>query len=353
MIPNEDSVYPHPGGFHTVSQVSAARSQIAAGEPLRVAAFEALLEQARQALQLIANPQESFTVPGFYRDAAGHNAAKKQLSDDVWAAYACAIAYQLSEGAARKEYADQSAAILTAWSRQNRGTCGDDGDLAMAYVGIGFVLAAELLLDYEGWQPEDLSAVKQWVRAVYLQSCQNIIERKNNWGDWGLVGSMASHYLLEERSALEADVERLRGRIDHAIAADGHMPLEVKRGKNSLWYTYFALSPLTTACEIARNVSGIDLFVYKGKDGAGIEDALDYFILYCREPKAWPHYREADLRIPSPQGYPGNLFDAMSAIYGKEVYGEWVEASRPIMMYDHHYTWSLPSLLPPMPRVAQ
>ncbi len=339
----------HPGGMHTPRQLESARSQIAAGELVKVAAFESLMKQADRALDTIPNPQGAYEVPGFYRDADGHNAAKKRLSSDVWSAYSCAITYQLIEDESRMAYAEKSAEILTAWAKTNREVGGDDGDLSVAYIGVGFVFAAELLADYDGWRSEDFEAVQQWVSHVYLNACQRIVGRANNWGDWGLVGSMASHYFLENKPGLAADIQLLREKIDHSIAADGHMPLEVKRGKNSLWYTYFSLSPLTAACEIARNATGVDLFHYKGKGGAGIEEALDYFIRYCREPAQWPHYQEDDLRIPDPNGYPGNLFEAMYAIYGKSEYGSWVEGSRPIMRYDHHYTWSVPTLLSPMP----
>jgi lysophospholipase L1-like esterase len=339
----------HPGGLHSLSQLETTRSEIAEGAPIRVAAFEALLRQADQALHIIPKPQEAFNVPGFYIDADGHIAAKKSLANDVWAAYSCAIAYQLVQGPARLAYANKSMEILTAWAKTNREVMGYDGDLAMAYIGVGYVFAVELLSDYDGWQAEDFAAVQLWVSRVYLKSCQDIVGRANNWGDWGLVGSMASHYFLDNEAALTADVELLRQKIDHAIAADGHMPLEVKRGKNGLWYTYFSLSPLTTACEIARNASGVDLFQYKGADGAGIEDALDYLMRFCREPDQWPHYREDDLRLADPHGYPGNLFEAMSAIYGKEAYGAWVEDYRPIMVSGHHCAWSVPTLLSPMP----
>jgi hypothetical protein len=127
------------------------------------------------------------------------------------------------------------------------------------------------------------------------------------------------------------------------------MPAETRRDKNGIWYTYFAIAPLTAACQIAYNARAVDLFHYKGKEGAGIEQALDYLLQYSREPEKWPHYRGEGINLPQPGRWPGNLFEAMSGIYGKEEYEAWVEDARPIMVHGHHYAWAIPTLLRTVP----
>ena len=219
----------------------------------------------------------------------------------------------------------------------------------MADAGVGLVLAAELMTDYDGWEKGQRAQFTEWLRNVYLKSCERIVGKSNNWGDWGVLGCIASHYFLDDALGLDADIERIRKTINHAIEADGHMPAETRRDKNGIWYTYFAIAPLTAACQIAYNARAVDLFHYKGKEGAGIEQALDYLLQYSREPQKWPHYRGEDLYLPKPGRWPGNLFEAMSGIYGKLEYEAWVEDARPIMVHGHHYAWAIPTLLRTVP----
>jgi len=342
-------VFEHPGGLHSRSQVETSRKRITAREQPWTTAFEALLEQAKNGLDRSPEAVSDFNVPGYYSDAEGHRRAMERLSQDAWAAYSCAVAYQLPSGKEKTEYADKAIQILAAWATTNQMTSNFDGDLAMADAGVGLVLAAELMTDYDGWEKGQRAQFTEWLRNVYLKSCERIVGKSNNWGDWGVLGCIASHYFLDDALGLDADIERMRKTINHAIEADGHMPAETRRDKNGIWYTYFAIAPLTAACQIAYNARAVDLFHYKGKEGAGIEQALDYLLQYSREPQKWPHYRGEDLYLPKPGRWPGNLFEAMSGIYGKLEYEAWVEDARPIMVHGHHYAWAIPTLLRTVP----
>ncbi len=341
--------FEHPGGLHSRRQLENARVRISAHEQPWAAAYEALLKEAQKGRERTPEPLSDFNVPGYYVDAEGHQKAMGRLSKDAWVAYSCAVAYQLTSKQERIQYADKAIQVLNAWATTNQKTSNHDGDLAMADAGVGFVLAAELMTDYDGWTEDQRTQFKKWLKDVYLKSCELIVKRTNNWGDWGVLGCIASHYFLDDAKALDSDIERIRTKIDHAIEADGRMPAEISRGKNSIWYTYFALAPLTAACQIAANARTIDLFHFKGKDGAGIEDALDYLLKYSREPSTWPHYTKNDLSLPKQKAWPGNLFDAMSGIYAKKAYETWIKESRPIMVYGHHYAWALPTLLSTIP----
>jgi len=339
--------FEHPGGLHSQSQLETARMLISTGDSIRTGAYNLLLEQAEQGLEKLPDPPADFNVPGYYDDAGGHREMMGRLSTDAWVAYSCAVAYQLTPGPERVQYAEKAAEILDAWATVNKKTSNYDGDLAMADAGAGFVFAAELLSDYEGWKETEKTAFSTWLVDVYLKSCLIVSERPNNWGDWGILGCIATHYYLDDAKALDADILYIRKKIDESIASDGHLPHETKRGKRGIWYSYFALAPLTAACQIALNASGTDLFHFRGTDGAGIEQALDYLLRYCEKPETWPHYSEADLNMPQPHAYPGNLFEAMLGIYGKKKYGNWILHARPIMVYGHHYAWNLPTLLQP------
>ncbi len=337
--------FTHPGGLHSVSQIESTRALILAKEPLRRAAYAALLKQAGAALKRKPEAVADYNVPGYYKDAKGHSEAMGRLSQDAWAAYACAVVCQLAIEEDRLPYAGKAIEILDAWATTNRKTSNADGDLAMADAGAGLIFAAELMTGCDNWSMAQKELFKGWIRTVYLQSCQKITTRANNWGDWGILGCIASHHFLDDATALDKDIEHIRTRIDLEIEADGSMPHEIKRGKNGIWYTYFSLAPLTAACQIAWEARQVNLFHYKGRDGAGIEEALDYMLPYCHNPQSWPHYKEPDLSLPRPGNWPGNLYEAMAHIYGRQDYAVWMQSARPVMVYGHHYAWALPTLL--------
>jgi hypothetical protein len=323
---------------------------MAAGKGDVPAAWERVAREADRALERSPQAVVDFDVPGAYVDHEGHSKALAPLAGDAWIAYCCGVAYQLADASRRMLYADKAVEVLEAWAATNTRTSNHDGDLCMAYAGTGLVLAAELVADSDRWAARDRAAFAGWVGSVILGSCETITRRENNWGDWGILGCVTAHHFLDDRSGVEADIEHLRGRIDRQIEADGRMPLEIGRKAAGVWYTYFALAPLTAACQIAFNARGVDLFHDVGPRGGGVEKALDYLLSYCREPGRWPHHRgEPLVNSPTPSTWYGTLFEAMHGVYRKPAYGEWVRGSRPVMTHGHHYAWAVPTLLKPLP----
>lgn len=339
----------HPGGLHTQSQLNAAKTKINAGDKTATTAFKALIKQVDINLKRTPHAVVDYNVPGYYTDAQGHRDAMSRLSQDGWAAYSCAVAYQLTSDKNRSQYAEKTIQILDAWAVTNKKTSNADGDLAMADAGTSLIFAAELMTSCDQWTIKQRETFKGWIKNVYLPSCEKIVNRKNNWGDWGILGCIASYYFLDNVDALDKYISQIKPKIDLEIAADGSMPHETKRGKNGIWYTYFALAPLTSACQIALNARQIDLFHTKGSDGAGIEEALDYMLTYCHNPRSWPHYKKENLSLPTQGNWPGNLYEAMSGIYARKDYKEWIKKARPIMVYGHHYAWTVPTLLQTIP----
>jgi len=339
--------FQHPGGLHTRSEFDAARKAIAAGDKAITEAYGHLMRHVRKNLKRTPAPVVRFSPPGYYSNPKLNRKMHKSLTLDTWAAYSCAVAYRLSANKERSQYADKAVEMLDAWATENRGTGTGEGNLLMSYTGSAFVFAAEAITDYDGWKKPQRERFRAWVRTHYRPICRRIAGGGNNWGDWGTLGSITANYYLDDARGVSADIASLKKKIDRAIAADGRMPAETGRGNNGIWYTYFALAPLTAACRVAQNAKGVNLFRYKGRDGAGIEKALDYLLRYCNRPRTWPHYRGKDLNVPrqKPGCWPGNLFEAMYDIYGKKEYAAWAAPARPIIVRGHHYAWSLPSLL--------
>jgi hypothetical protein len=86
-----------------------------------------------------------------------------------------------------------------------------------------------------------------------------------------------------------------------------------------MWYTYFALAPLTGAAAIALDATGQDL----------------YNRLYPSE---------NELVLPTPTGWPGNLYEAMLPIYREPAWDAWLAPHRPIR---GGRAWIYPTLLNP------
>lgn len=335
----EPRPFAHPGGMHTRAQLAELRQLKA--DASRRPAYGRLLAEADRALAGSFPAAADFHQPSYYRhpDEPGSKPALTATAD---AAYALALAYQLGGG---KRYAEKSAAVLRQWAAVNRSVSGYDGDLVFCYAGLPMILAADLLSDFNGWRTEDRHAFKAWVNRVFLKSADRIKGRANNWGDWGTFASIAARHFLDDRAGVAADVERLKLRIAREIAADGELPRENRRTNSGMWYTYFALAPMTGAANIARNATGIDLFHYAAPNGRTIKLALDRFFRYCRDPKSWPYRRPGglygrlynllypsapEIKLPAPYDWPGNLYEAMSGIYGEKDWEDWVRPHRPL-----------------------
>jgi hypothetical protein len=356
-LPAPASGYPHPGGLVDGAHLAALRART--DEPAIKAARDQLLSAAMLALQEPPSAVATFNVPAYYLAAAAHTAEKKKLSDDALAAYTCALAYQLEPASTRVPYAEKARQLLQAWATTNKKVAGFDGDLVMCYAGTPLVFAAELLSDYAGWSAAERTSFRSWAGNVFRGSANEIKQKSNNWGDWGTLGAIATAHLLDESASLKAEIERLRGKIGSAIASDGHLPAETARGKNGMWYTFFALAPMTAAATIARHAEGQDLLAYVSANGRSLEQALlayvsangrsleqalDFFFPYCQQPGAWPWGEQDDL--PTVGDWPGNLFEVMSAVYARPAWESWVSAARPVR---GSRGWIFASLLRPLP----
>jgi hypothetical protein len=180
---------------------------------------------------------------------------------------------------------------------------------------------------------------------VYLPQAVNAIkDRKNNWGQWGSFGAVTAYDYLGDAAGVSDETTRLERHIDSAIAPDGSMPEELKRQSGGIWYTYFALAPLTAALNVVRNSGGPNLFDPSTPRGARVQKALNYLFNALQDPSAWPY--GANPKVPGPRetwGY--DLFEAMSAEYGNSQWEAYAATRRPIMNPGHHYAWTFPTLM--------
>ena len=184
-------------------------------------------------------------------------------------------------------------------------------------------------MNYGGWNQASRTAFMAWVGTVFANSAGTIKDHGNNWGDWGTLGAVASAGVRHDTAAVLAEVERIKARIANDIDASGELPEENKRTNSGMWYTFFALTSMTTAAQIALNVTGVDLLAYTAPNGRTIKLALDKEFFYAMHPDQWPYRWPTGVagelgtalplrrrrRAADANGWPGNLFEIMSDVY--------------------------------------
>lgn len=344
--PEDGPAPPGVGLLHTAAQLGFMRAN-AAQEPWK-SATRALLTEADAALARTPVPTPVFDVPFYYANPTASQAAKEGLRQDAFAAYALALAYQLEGSRAKRvAYASKSAAILLAWANVNKSVSGADGDLVVLYTGMPLLYAADLIANDAAFGPQR-ATFSAWVAAVFEKSASTIEERPNNWGDWGTLGVVASAGLANDKPRIGAEVDRIEARMASEIDANGELPEENKRTNSGMWYTFFALVAMTTAAQIAKNTIGVDLFSYVAPNGRSLRFALAREFHYAEHPDEWPYHLPSgvagelwrqlypcddEVQIPTAAGWPGNLFELVSDVYGVPEWKRWVEPSRPLRGY--------------------
>lgn len=328
-------------GMHPDTQVQFVKRQIELKKEPYYQAYLQLLAFADTALAQKQHALTDFAVPGFYVDPDGHRNNSKSLQSDSFNAYACALAYRLS---GKKKYGKKAIYFLNAWADKNKGYSEADGPLVMSYSGPGLLIAADLMKDQPIWKASQQASFTNWVATVYRKASNEIRNRKNNWADWGRYGSVLSAVYLDDAEEMAENIRLIKSDLFEKIAADGHMPEEVRRQDRGLWYTYFSLAPITAACWVILQAEGTDLLHWK-ENGQSIQLGLDYLLHFVKDPDKWPWHPKQ--RPGSPESWPGNLFEAMEEIYDDPEYGTYAKPARPVSYPIHHFAWTFPTLMKP------
>jgi len=336
--------YEHPGGMHPKSQIEFVKKQIKLKNEPYFSAYQQLLVKADSSLTIKNHALTDFSVPGYYQKPQEHRKNSLTIQTDGFAAYSCALAWQLT---GEKKYAKKALYFLNAWSSINIKYSDNDGPLVMAYSGTSMLIAAELMVPCKKWKSTDKVRFKSWVKKIFCKAADQIRHKKNNWGDWGRFGSILSAYFLDDEGNLRENIQLLKSDMFERISPDGHLTEEVKREGNGIWYSYFSLAPITAACWVAYNATGENLFLLQ-KDGSSIKAALDYLLYYNQHPSEWKWFKNPVTgSINSSQGFwPVNLLEAMKGIYLDNSYDAYVSPFRPIINTKHHYAWTFPTLMP-------
>lgn len=290
----------------------------------------------------IAKPPATFNLPtrGTVPDAQW-DAIFSQLVADTDAAHQLGLVYALTGVRGTEAAAD---AIIYAYATTTTAVGGGDSPLAMAECGAGLILADILISTWTARPARHASVFLTWLSKVYRPACDAIAypARANNWGAWGLFGSLLASRHLGDGPAFAATTGQLQAAINAMIGPQGQMPQELLRTGSQLWYSYFALVPLTAAARVVKNAGGIDLFASSGK----LQLALAYLARMYGNQTA-----NTGAQKPTPATpWPMDLFAAMAAAYSDDPSGvadEWAGLAAPfapIAYWGHHTGWNVPTL---------
>lgn len=330
-------------GMHPQHQIDFVKNKITQQEQPYYEAYLQLLAYADSALSRSPKALEDFDVPGFYDDAQTHRQNSRVLQSDAFDAYATGLAFRLS---GKKPYADKAKEFLLAWANTNKKYSNYDGSLVMAYSGTAMVNAASLVMEAADWPESEQAAMRDWVKNIYQKACHEIRNRTNNWADWGRLGALLSASLLKDKADIAENIRLIKSDWNHKFAEDGHMPEEVRREANGIWYTYFSLAPITAACWVVLQEEGTDFFDVNTPEGKSLKAAHDYLLHYSKNPKEWTWFENPN--PPRAGRWPGNLFEAMHELVGEPEYAAYIEEGRPWIYPEHHFAWTFPTLMKPM-----
>lgn len=329
-------------GMYSDIQLFRVMRQLKSNDSLIVKGYNQLHEEAEKALKASSHALADFMIPGRYIDSLAHVQNSKSLQTDAFNAYVCALMYRLN---GEKKYALKASELLNAWARKNKLFSEFDGSLVMAYSGAGLMNAALLMKNETLWEEKDKDLFRKWTENVYKKAGDSIRHRKNNWADWGRYASLLSASFLDDKDEITYNCNLIKSDISKKIAKDGSMPEEIVRGENGLWYTYFSLAPITASAWVIYNETGENLFEMDF-DGASIKKALDYLLYYSINPDKWPHCKKVNKPVEG--GWPYNLFEAMSKVYGDDNYAAYTRGKQPVIYRRHHFAWTFPTLMPPV-----
>ncbi|MFP4029210.1 MAG: alginate lyase family protein [Candidatus Brocadiia bacterium] len=345
---NKDVPDSFGAGFCTDHKIQSIRKRLKEGDRITEEAWTQLLEYAEKSLEVEPKAVADFNVPGYYRDDEGHNRMKNLLSRQSMAAYSTALAWRIGwelKEDERDAYLRHAMALLNEWSGVNKTASGNDGELVMCYNGTAFIFAAELIDGAAQWKSDHRTRFSEWVETVFREAA-GIKNKNNNWACWGILAAVSADVYLGDKKSFKDNVERLKKIIGKQIEPDGRMPAEINRGSRGVWYTYFALAPLTAAMETVRNAGGPDLFYYGPESGGSVKDAVEFFYENAlKDIFKWPDSSVKERFRPRRSGRNGALMYAMGIIYGRPEWREYAE--HPIWRDRTGLAWINPSLLRP------
>lgn len=198
----------HPCMLHTAADISRVKGNLMATpwkeayEHLQQSAYaqSTYTEGTAALLDGYLKRMDAKNWSGKYKDYSNYSA----LMRDAAASYQLALRYQLSGDT---QYADAAVKVLNAWKNNCKGflklggytdSIPDPNEFLMEIQAHQMANAAELLRNYDGWQQEDFTQFKTWMKHTfysvalqYLKSHQGGQGTQHAWLNWDLASMTA------------------------------------------------------------------------------------------------------------------------------------------------------------------
>jgi len=157
---------------------------------------------------------------------------------------------------------------------------------------MGIADAAGLLEGSPAWATSDGAALRQWYKQYLnwmLTSSNGKDEHaaRNNHGTWYLAQAVDFALFTGDVPMARQLAEEGKDRIGSQIDGEGKMALELAR-TNGLGYSTYNLTAWFRLATLAGQ-TGVDLWSYHNKEGAGIRTALDWLRPYAMGDKKWEY----------------------------------------------------------------
>jgi len=280
------------------ARLDAIKAAVQKKDPLLTAAYQDLVRTAEGMLAEPPNPiAGDLMIPGFYTaQRETQQRLTRQLRTDARKAHALALAYALT---GRKEFGDQSRAILFAWVQSlkrpvNGGHwweifwLGNRGDtpLVISYSFPAFLYAFDLLQGENAVSVEEMLAFRAWLRP-YVDYLSGEVLYKNNNHNWQVLFLMCAAHVLEDASLFDRAVNYYRNGLRGQIRGDGALSRELWRKEKCGTYTLMALEGMVQAVHIAEQHGYTDLRALRSGKGGTLRQAIGFYLQYLRDPAAW------------------------------------------------------------------
>lgn len=264
------TAFVHPGLLHTQPDFDRMRAKVAANASPWVDGWNRLVANRHASLSYVPNPQSVISrgTDNTYPD----NSAI--LFNDVAAAYACAVRWQVSGDTA---YADKAVQIMNAWSAKLTtiggisGNPTNDGYLMAGIQGYQFANAGEIMRGYPGWAAADLARFQNMMLNVFYPVNHRFLPSSlsvySNWDLCCVASIMAIGVLCDNVALFNEAIDYFKGGTGNGCIAQtvyymhpGYLGQTQESGRDQ-GHNTLSVSLLTVICEMAWN-QGVDLYGY-------------------------------------------------------------------------------------------
>jgi hypothetical protein len=257
----------HPGLLHVQADFDRMSQKVAAKASPWIDGWNVLIANSHASLSWTPNPQ-----PVVYRGSDGVHADNSIVfSNDVAAAYACAVRWKVSGDPA---YADKAVQIMNAWSSTLTAIGGDIDGFLVALQGYQFANAAEIMRTYPGWAPADFARFKAMMLTIFYpdnhQGLAVSLAPLTVFSSWDLccmASMLAIGVLCDDRAKFDEAISYFEnglgnGGISQSVyyIHPGYLGQTQESGRDQ-GHNTLSISLMSTIAEMAWN-QGVDLYGY-------------------------------------------------------------------------------------------